>query len=133
VAVNTDPRWMSYPLREKEPLLQFLPTILATWIVDHLSDDLELPNPAQPSADERRHHFEDHQGRKWSTSSLNWVLQHVLVHANDGSHLAAIGAIEHESELFEGTPRIRCRGDYRGNSRKVILFHIIPHNSTLRF
>jgi len=89
VAVNTDPRWMSYPLREKEPLLQFLPTILATWIVDNLSEELEMPNPAQPSADERRHHFEDHQGRKWSTSSLNWVLQHVLVPANDGSHLAA--------------------------------------------
>jgi hypothetical protein len=101
--------------------------------VDNLSEELEMPNPAQPSADERRHHFEDHQGRKWSTTSLNWVLQHVLVHANDGSHLAAIGAIEHESELFEGTPRIRCRGDYRGSSRKVILFHIIPYNSTLLF
>jgi hypothetical protein len=66
---------MSYPLREKEPMVQFLLTILVSWIVENISEELKLPNPVQPSADERRHHFEDHQERKWSTSSLNRVLQ----------------------------------------------------------
>ncbi len=44
-------------------------------------------------------------------------LQHVLVHSNYGSHLAAIGASEHESELFEGIPRFRRRGKYCCRSR----------------
>ncbi len=100
---------MSYPLRSSEPLLQFLPTILSTWIVDNLCDDLALPDPPapSPSADER-YYFEDQRGRRWSTVTrlLNWVLQRVLEQETDGTHLAAIGAIEDESDLFEGTPRI---------------------------
>ncbi len=31
------------------------------------------------------------------------MLQRVLEQGTDGTHLAAIGAIEHESDLFEGT------------------------------
>ncbi len=80
MAVKTDPRWMSYPLREKEPLVQFLSTRLATWIVDSLSEELEMPNPAH--SDELRHHAASKI--TWPrkvverTSCLNWVLQHVI-------------------------------------------------------
>jgi hypothetical protein len=132
VASNRDPRWMSYPLRSSEPLVQFLPTILSTWIVDNLCDDLALPDPPAPSADER--HFEDQRGRRWSTRLLHWILQQVLEQETDGTHLAAIGAIEHESDLFEGTPRIRCRSTYRGAARKVnfITHHYTPLHTVTR-
>ncbi len=66
---------------------------MSTWIVDNLFDDLALPDPPASSADER--HFEDQRGRRWSTRLLNWVLQQVLEQETDGTHLAAIGAIEH--------------------------------------
>jgi hypothetical protein len=109
VAANRDPRRMSYPLRSSEPLVQFnynlvLPTILSTWIVDNLCDDLALPDAPAPRTDKR--YFEDQRRRRWSTRLLNWVLQQVLEQETDGTHLAAIGAIEHESDLFKGTPRI---------------------------
>ena len=105
VASNPNPRWISYQLRVSEPELQYLPTILSMWIVENLFEELDLPNPPNPSSDER--HFEDQTGRKWSTRMLNFILQQVLEQDIDGTQLAAIGAIEHESDLFEGTPRIR--------------------------
>ena len=116
---------MSYPLRSSEPLVQVLPTILSTWIVDNLCDDLALPDPPAPSADER--HFEDQRGRRWSTRLLNWVLQRMLEQETDGIHLADIGAIEHEYDLFEDTPRIRCRSTYCRAARKV---NCITHHYT---
>ena len=134
VASNRDPRWMSYPLRSSEPLVQFLPTILSTWIVDNLFDYLALPDPPAPSADDR--HFEYQRGRRWSTKLLNWVLQQVLEQETDGTHLAAIGAIEHESDLFEGTPRIRCRSTFHGAARKVNFitrYYTLLHAITRKF
>lgn len=117
-------RWMSYEPRISEPLLQFLPTILARWIVENLFDDLNLEVPPRPRASDTV--YTDHAGRKWTTMSLNVVLQRVIEQAADGTHLAVFGAIEHESELFEGTPRIRSRSSFRGQPRHVseqILFH----------
>jgi hypothetical protein len=124
-ASNRDPRWMSYPLRSSEPLVQCLPTILSTWIVDNLCDNLALPYPPALTAKER--YITDQRGRKWSTRLLNWVLQQVLEQETDGTHQAAIGAIEHESDLFEGTLRIRCRSTCRGAVRKV---NFIAHHYT---
>ena len=126
VASNHNPRWISYQLRESEPELQYLPTILSMWIVDNLFEELDLPNPPNPSSDER--HFEDQCGRKWITRMLNFINQQVLEQDMDGTQLAAIGANEHESVLFEGTPRIRCRSKYRGAARKVVF---ITHFYTL--
>ena len=117
VASNHNPRWIPYQRRESEPEPQDLPTILSMWIVDNLFEELESPNPPNPSSDE--HHFEDQCGRKWSTRMLSFILQRVLEQDIDGTQLAAIGAIEHESDLFEGTPRIRCRSKYCGAARKV--------------
>ena len=108
--------------------MQFLPTILSTWIVDNLCDDLALPDPPAPSADER--YFEDQRGSRWNTRSLKWELQQVLEQETDVIHLAAIGVIEHESDLFEGTPRIRCRSTYRGAARKVNFITRLLHTIT---
>ncbi len=112
--------------------MQFLPIIASTWIVDNLCDDLALPDPPAPSADER--YFEDQRGRRWSTRLLIWVLQRVFEQETDGTHLAAIGAIEHESDLFEGTPRSRCRSTYRGAARRVsfITHHYTPLHTVTR-
>ncbi len=70
-----------------------LPAILSMWIVDNLFEELDLPNPPNPSSDE--HHFEDQCGRKWSLRMLNFILQQVLEQDIDGTQLAATGAIEH--------------------------------------
>ena len=117
-------KWVSYPHRLADPLLQYLPTILARWIVENLFKDLNLPDPMPPAARAAGVYI-DHSGRQWSTAALNSVLQTVLVEDEDGTQLAVFGAIEHESELCEGTPRIRCRTQYRGAPRKVSFFR--PH------
>ena len=80
-------------------------------------EELDLPIPPNPVSDER--YFEDRCCRKWSTRMLNFILQQVLEQDIDGTQLAAIGANEHESDLFEGTPRIRCRSKYHRAARKV--------------
>ena len=118
VASNADPEWVTYGPRLADPVLMFLPTILARWIVDNLFRELNLPNPVPPSANDGSA-WPDSRGRVWSTKALNWVLQKVLVPAGDGTQLAVFGGIEHESELCEGTPRIRCRTQCRGKARKV--------------
>ena len=127
----TLPKWVTYRLRILEPLLQFLPTILARWIVDNLADDLNLPDPGPIRAGHTS--WDDHRGRLWSVQDLNWVLQQVLREESDGSQLRIIGGIEHESELFEGTPQIRCRSNYRlgGTPRKVkVTLHMFTHDYT---
>ena len=53
-------------------------------------------------------------------SQLNWVLQRVFKKAADGTQLGTFGGIEHESELCQGTPRIRCTKSFHGSSRKVV-------------
>ncbi len=87
---------MSYPPRSSEPLAQFLPTILSTWIVSSSNhcDDLALPDPPAPSADSDEGYFKDQRGRRRSTRLLNWVLQRVLEQepVTDGTDLAAVGA-----------------------------------------
>ena len=126
VSNNTQAKWVSYSLRILEPLLQFLPTILARWIVDNLFKELNLPPPGPIRAGHT--YWEDHRGLRWSVQDLNWVLQRVLREESDGSQLRVIGGIEHESELFEGTPQIRCRSNYRGTPRKVkITLHMFTH------
>ena len=110
-------RWVTYEPRILEPLLQFLPTILARWIVENLFDELNLEGPPRPWATDTVN--EDHAGRKWTTMSLNYVLQRAVEQAADGTHLAVFGGIEHESELFEGTSRIRCHNSFHGKTRRV--------------
>ena len=112
-------RWVTYEPRILEPLLQFLPTILARWIVENLFDELNLEGPPRPRATDTV--YEDHAGRKWTTMSLNYVLQRAVEQAADGTHLAVFGGIEHESELFEGTSRIRCHNSFHGKTRHVSL------------
>jgi len=116
--INAAPEWVTYPHRIAEPLLVFLPTILARWIVENLFDALMLPQPA-PVGSNDQYIYRDHRGMQWSTQALNSVLQNVLVESGDGTQLGVIGAIEHESEFCEGTPRIRCKSKYRGAARKV--------------
>ena len=126
VSNNTLPKWVSYSPRIQEPLLQFLPTILARWIIDNLARELKLPDPGPIRPGHT--YWEDHRGRRWSVQDLNWVLLRVLHEGPDGSQLNIIGGIEHESELCEGTPQIRCRSNYRGKPRKVR--RMITHDYT---
>ena len=65
---NDMARRMSYRPRDSEPALQYLDTILFMWIVANLFDELDLPNPPNPSADER--HFEGQRGKRWSARML---------------------------------------------------------------
>ena len=122
VARSTE-QWVQYEPRISEPLLQFLPTILARWIVENLFDLLDLLEPPRPRPVDKV--YTDHEGREWTTTALNWVLQQVVVQAADGTHLAVFGAIDHESELYEGTPRIRCHNDYHGKARRVSAFVLL--------
>ena len=73
---NDIARRMSYRLKDSEPELQFLPTILFMWIVDKLFVELDLPNPPNPSADER--HFEGQRGRRWSARMLKSYFSNFL-------------------------------------------------------
>ena len=116
VAANNNPKWLACPLREEEPLLQFLPTILARWIVENLFVELNLPEPDFV----KENYYEDDRKRRWSPQQLNWVLQRVFKKAADGTQLGTFGGIEHESELCQGTPRIRCTKSFHGSSRKVV-------------
>ena len=84
----------------------YLPTILARWINENLLESLELPQPP-PVGSNDQYVYQDQRGMQWSTQALNSVLQNVLVESADGTPLGVIGAIEHESEVCEGTPRIR--------------------------
>ena len=84
----------------------FLPTILARWIVENLFHALMLPKPASVGSNDQ-YIYRDQRRMQWSTQALNSVLQNVLVESGDGTQLGVIGAIEHESEFCEGTPRIR--------------------------
>ena len=126
VARSTE-QWVQYEPRISEPLLQFLPTILARWIVENLFDLLDLLEPSRPRPVDKV--YTDHEGREWTTTALNWVLQQVVVQAADGTHLAVFGAIEHESELYEGTPRIRCHNNFYGKARRVSAFVLLHRYS----
>ncbi len=116
--INAAPEWITYPHRIAEPLLVFLPMILARWIVENLFDALMLPQPA-PVGSNYEYIYRDQREMQWSTQALNSVLQNVLVESGDGTQLGVIGAIEHGSEFCEGTPRIRCKSKYRGAARMV--------------
>ena len=82
---------VQYMFIREHPILRFLPSKWAEFIGDNYADELRLP-------------VAELQDRNlWTVAGLNYILTHVLV-----GELLVFGAIEHESELFEGTPRIKC-------------------------
>ncbi len=92
------------------------------WIVENLFEELDLPNPPNSTSDAgaplRGSVWQemDYEDAEYHTSA-NMIYdldQHI-----DGTQLAAIGAMEHESDLFEGIPRIQCRSKYSGAARKA--------------
>lgn len=81
----------AYRYAQEHPILRFLPTKLGEFIGDNYGEELNLP---LAQLKERN---------LWTVSGLNYILTNVLV-----GDLLVFGAIEHESELFEGHPRIKC-------------------------
>jgi hypothetical protein len=84
--------------RTTHPLLKYLPTKLAEFILDKYFDQLNLPESVYPH----------HNDRSWTVEQLNFILVNCLVRESDGTHLLTFGAVEWESETCEGTPRARC-------------------------
>jgi hypothetical protein len=80
-----------YRYVQEHPVLHYLPTKLGEFIGDNYAEELKLPTA---QLQERC---------MWTVSGLNYILTNVLV-----GDLLVFGAIEHESELFEGNPRIKC-------------------------
>lgn len=81
----------AYKWIQEHSVLRYLPSKWAEFIGDNYAEELRLP-------------IRDLQERDvWTVSGLNYILTNVLV-----GDLLVFGAIEHESELFAGTSRIKC-------------------------
>ena len=85
--------WVNYPYRAAHPILRWLPSKLAEWIGDNYGAALGIPPRNDAAA--------------WSVGELNAILENNLVPGTKG-HLRTFGAIQWESELFNGRPKARC-------------------------
>lgn len=88
-----DGDWIAYPYRTVHPILRWLPTKLAEWIGDNYGNALGIPARTHPDG--------------WQVGELNNILENNLVPGTNG-HLRTFGAIQWESELFNGRPKARC-------------------------
>jgi len=125
VAASGDPaqgpsgEWIDYAYRRAHPILRWLPSKLAEWIGDIYGAALGIP-PRNNAAG-------------WTVGELNAILESNLVPGTKG-HLRTFGAIQWESELFNGRPKVRCypfdlpKHRFRGKTLLVhILYHILYH------
>ena len=74
------------------PVLRWLPTKLAEWIVSNLCKEM---------------YIHPKQGAMWTVAELNAILIHNVV-GGSHSHLRTFGCIQWECELFQGRPKARC-------------------------
>jgi hypothetical protein len=109
--------WIAYPYRTVHPILRWLPTKLAEWIGDNYGNTLGIP---------ARIHQDG-----WQVGELNHILENNLVPGTKG-HLRTFGAIQWESELFNGRPKARCypfdlpKHRFRGKTLKVyVMIYVI--------
>ena len=74
--------------------MRWLPTKLAEWIGENLSEELRIP----PKNED-----------KWTAAELNTILIQVnnVVRGPPG-HLSTFGGIRWECDLFNGRPKARC-------------------------
>jgi hypothetical protein len=80
----------AYRFIEENPTLRYFPSKWAEFVGDNLAEELNLP-------------IEELKDREmWTVAGLNFILTTLV------GELFVFGAIEHESELFEGTPKIKC-------------------------
>ena len=80
-----------YRYIHEHPVLWYLPSKCLEFIGDNYAEELQLPLEGLKERD------------KWTVAGLNYILTNCLI-----GDLLVFGAIEHESELFAGTPRIKC-------------------------
>lgn len=85
--------WIDYTYRTAHPILRWLPSKLAEWIGDNYGESLGI----LPRSD----------AAGWTVGELNTILENNLVPGTKG-HLRTFGAIQWESELFNGRPKARC-------------------------
>ena len=113
------PGWVQYKPRLECPLLRYLPHFLATFIVENLDEALDLPPP--PAIKPRESSYTDHKKRKWGISTLNQLLNEVLVSHADGTQIAVVGCAEWESEHCAGASKLHVRtlDRFHGRQRRV--------------
>ena len=116
---HVDDEWVQYWARNKMPMLQFLPTSLAVFIINNLRKQLKLID--DPPLPRNQAFYEDDSGTRWSMHRLSLLLKEVLVQEADGTQLGVVGGIELESDNFMNMQRVRCRtlSTYFGRTRQV--------------
>ena len=115
---HVDEEWVQYWARHKMPLLQYLPTFLAIFVLENLRRQLKLIDPPLPRS---QAFYEDDRGTRWSMHRLSLLLKEVLIQEADGTQLGVVGGIELESDNFMNMQRVRCRtlSTYFGRTRQV--------------
>ena len=83
------PQAVEYLYRNSHPMLQFLPQKLAEWIANNYSEELNVP----PGPD---------QSKRWSTATLNRILQTCLVSDSRGINVDTFQTVDFESDLYRG-------------------------------
>ncbi len=88
------PQAVEYLYRRSHPMLQFLPQVLAEWIANNYSEELNVPPRPDPS-------------KAWSTATLNRILQTCIVCESRGINIHTFQTVEFESDLYRGVMRAR--------------------------
>ena len=90
--LDPEQEWISYEYRKAHPVLWWLPTKLAEWIGENLSEELRIP----PKNED-----------KWTAAELNTNLINNVVRGPHW-HIRTFSGIRWECDLFNGRPKARC-------------------------
>ena len=90
--LDPEQEWISYEYRKAHPVLCWLPTKLAEWIGENLSEELRIPPKNEA---------------KWTAAELNTILINNVVRGPHG-HIRTFSGIRWECDLFNGRPKARC-------------------------
>ena len=108
-------KWLRYKWRKAHPLLQYLPTKLAEYLGDALSDLLNIP---------------PRTNAEWTVEELNEIILNCVVAQSDGNHLEPWREIQWECDAFRGVSTARCCPTpffhFRNDIRQDVLMTIPP-------
>ena len=109
------PQAVEYLYHRSHPMLQFLPQVLAEWIANNYSEELNVP----PRPD---------LSKPWSTATLNRILQTCIVSDSRGTNIHTFQTVEFDSDLYCWVMRARCypfnmeSHRFRGRNVKVCTY-----------
>jgi hypothetical protein len=91
------PEWVTYTFSTAHPILRWLPSKLAEWLVENMLEELAIPEKQVAQLQSQ-----------YTVQQLNSILVNNFVPNRDGGHLRTFTTLQWESDDYRGRPKASC-------------------------